>query len=375
MSVLAECVFCNRRVALTDAAVVANVHCPKCHTISLVVVQSPESEPASAVAAATPSENVSTGPESTRGPTKRSGLAVADVPRPPAAISPATVRQPRVEAARQKLAGALGLLCGGLALSAATVPATCWLVIPLGAVGLAAAAYGTLRLQQTRSAQALALSAATLNTVLLVVALFVPARLGAVYGATRLQRTDPYSIQVIPLPGHFTTVDRARSDWVDASAAALQQGQVQVQITAAYLGRVELQTGTKASWTKDDYLTVHLHAQKSSSWRDLARPWEVPGLRGVAEAPTLTAAAGGAVYARVQLPGMPEGGQERRVANYPVRIKEEVLYFEAPPQEVDLLRLEVPAAAWGGKGTFRFALPRAMIETAPVQPLKGGARK
>jgi hypothetical protein len=39
------------------------------------------------------------------------------------------------------------------------------------------------------------------------------------------------------------------------------------------------------------------------------------------------------------------------------------LVFEAPPAGAKSLRLELPAAVWGGAGAFKFLLPSSMIRT------------
>jgi hypothetical protein len=45
---------------------------------------------------------------------------------------------------------------------------------------------------------------------------------------------------------------------------------------------------------------------------------------------------------------------------FPGKAVEDVLVFPAPAG-VGPLRLELPAAAWGGQGVFRFTIPASML--------------
>ncbi|TMQ32989.1 MAG: hypothetical protein E6K70_15585 [Planctomycetota bacterium] len=54
----------------------------------------------------------------------------------------------------------------------------------------------------------------------------------------------------------------------------------------------------------------------------------------------------------------------RRAAVFPVVFQEGVFLFEPPAPGVAYLRLDVPAEAWGGRGAFRFTIPRSMLRAA-----------
>ncbi len=53
---------------------------------------------------------------------------------------------------------------------------------------------------------------------------------------------------------------------------------------------------------------------------------------------------------------------ERPKSLYPKLYADDFLVFEVPRANVEFLRLELPAAAFGGTGTLRFQIPKAMIE-------------
>jgi hypothetical protein len=57
---------------------------------------------------------------------------------------------------------------------------------------------------------------------------------------------------------------------------------------------------------------------------------------------------------------------KRRANLFPVQTADEVFAFETPPEGWESLRLEVPAAAWGGAGVFRFTIPATMLVSAPA---------
>jgi hypothetical protein len=46
---------------------------------------------------------------------------------------------------------------------------------------------------------------------------------------------------------------------------------------------------------------------------------------------------------------------------FPTAVADQVLLFDVPPPELHYLRLELPAAFWGGTGFFRFTIPSAMV--------------
>jgi hypothetical protein len=62
-----------------------------------------------------------------------------------------------------------------------------------------------------------------------------------------------------------------------------------------------------------------------------------------------------------------QGGGPSSSAGVTLDVTDEILAFEQPPS-LDGLRLELPAAAWGGTGVFRFALPASFIRTAHGPP-------
>src|SRR5207249_4308345 len=69
----------------------------------------------------------------------------------------------------------------------------------------------------------------------------------------------------------------------------------------------------------------------------------------------------GKAYAQLEVLAAGVVDKERKASVFPVATVDEVLAFAKPARAVESLRLELPAAAWGGAGVFRFTIPRAMI--------------
>jgi hypothetical protein len=163
---------------------------------------------------------------------------------------------------------------------------------------------------------------------------------------------------------------------VDASRAALQQSGLRVQVVGASVGpaepRATLHKRTPNKKGAAAALFIRLRARRVEDARAFAAdPLRQPDRPDEAHHPTLTDNTG-KVYRQRPVPSAPEGvGKSSR---FPVTVVEEVFAFEAPPPGVESLRLEVPAAAWGGSGAFRFTIPAAIIERQPPAPARGGRR-
>ncbi len=68
-------------------------------------------------------------------------------------------------------------------------------------------------------------------------------------------------------------------------------------------------------------------------------------------------------YKRLSLdPGSQVPGQISSATSiYPGKRLEDLLVFEPPIENLQFLRLELPAAAFGGTGTLRLQIPKTMI--------------
>jgi hypothetical protein len=150
-------------------------------------------------------------------------------------------------------------------------------------------------------------------------------------------------------------------DWPNASRAAVRLGDVRIQILLVKVSPVTINKGPEDEQTREEYLLVSLRATNVgaagegipySGWTKNASGGNGPTLRDRS----------GALCRRKTFPAnvtvLGQAGKERL---YPGRGVNDLLVFEVPPEEKDCLFLELPASAWSGSGTVRFALPKEMV--------------
>jgi hypothetical protein len=163
----------------------------------------------------------------------------------------------------------------------------------------------------------------------------------------------------VPLPGTRGNLAHPDGQWVDAQRYALKQGQVQVQVLSAAV-RPSKPTSAK-NVTPKLALFVSLRSQQpgtAGEFTSKPMPASSPGFG--AAGPRLTDRRGKG-YALQEVQEVETAKSPRKSRMFPAAIQEHLFVFEAPPPEVECLRLEVPAAAWGGIGDFCFEIPKFMI--------------
>jgi hypothetical protein len=187
--------------------------------------------------------------------------------------------------------------------------------------------------------------------------------------------SDPMVIRRIPLVG---SVGASRSDeWVDASQLALQQDQVRVQVTQVAIGPIESASNSKKKENQKNYLQIRLRTYRvQDSNAFVANRFESPYPRADKPRPTVTDRSG-MVHQPLNLLSAESAEQYRRSTVFPVSIVDDVFIFDAFPLDDADVRLEIPTAAWGGVGAFRFRIPNAMIRrnATPQVGSVGGARE
>jgi hypothetical protein len=199
----------------------------------------------------------------------------------------------------------------------------------------------------------------TVAAAVLGMALVFPGFLGPTYRGFKDDKpVNPAAIRRIPLPGTSPSTEAGDPEWADAGRTALQQGQVTVQVDEVTVASVPITSSETKKGKADASLVIRLRIQTMPGPRGGAASGDLAALKDT-HRPALTDAAGKA-YALldVQAGGTPDKG--RRVLQFGLASR--VLVFEAPPADVQFLRLELPAAAWGGSGTYRFAIPGSLIQ-------------
>ena len=366
----AECVFCGHQVLAPDHAFGGSACCPKCTNFFTLA-------PVGRIRATGLSRPLEPPHEAPAGPaTLSAGLprhALDPGPACECAPGPESVQAARVqlvhplERARPEPRGLdpVGLgawFAAGAALLCASGPALCRFVLPLGAVGLVLGAAGLLSVLARRTRLLFPATGIAVTCLVLVAAVRFPGLLGPDFLAYRTSDAlDPEAMQVVPLPGSPPNAGPADPDWVDASRAGLQQGRLFIEVPDVSIGSVTATSASTRNISPGQYLLLRLRIKQIEVAGKFTAKRSQPPL-----------------FAKVR-PGLKDNTgkvyplrdvqevaavSERRAAVFPVVFQEGVFLFEPPAAGVAYLRLEVPAEAWGGRGAFRFTIPRSMLRAA-----------
>jgi hypothetical protein len=271
--------------------------------------------------------------------------------------------------------GAVALFLGGAALLCASAHPLGRFVVPLSLVSLLAGLVGLVLASTSGKTRLLLPGAGTaVGGIVLFIALLFPALLGPIYRASRDRNPiDPAAIRPVPLPGRTPASVPDDAGWADASRVVLHQGRVRLQVTKVSVGPLETPSTSKKKGKPEEYLVIHLRTHRVEDPGELAaNRGKRPELHKEAPRPILKDESG-KVYATKEVLAMDAAEEVRKSSLFPVTMANELFVFEPPAAGLTSLRLEVPAAAWGGPGVFRFAIPSTMIQREPVGRHRVGA--
>jgi hypothetical protein len=177
--------------------------------------------------------------------------------------------------------------------------------------------------------------------------------------------------------------------WVDASKRGVQQGDIRVEIGGVAERNVKVRDVLgEETVSPTKYLTIQVILSNTSTTRKIdflgwsgagATPLALSDLLGgansnKANATETVAAAGrnaaslmddhGNSYKRItlELGGQIPGQINAATSIYPEKQLEDLLVFEPPIDNIQFLRLELPAGAFGGTGSLYLQIPKAMIQ-------------
>jgi hypothetical protein len=269
-----------------------------------------------------------------------------------------------LEHPRFPILGAFGLLLASLAFVSAQVPFLFPAALPLAGVGLVT---GFAGLWATRPRSpggwlvTLAGASASLAGVLVMV--FWPNLLGLGYGAPEtaaptFDRKAVYSYEQKTNLGR----DREDAEWLDARKYFVQQGIVRIRVDWARLQRVSYQHDKTSRLTSDKKLVIGLRviAMRPAPKVRYAGWWVKKGEQDVAA--RLIDSTDRSYSLAVLPPGSVAAGQLDAAGDLPPgKFIKDLIVFEPPAPGFQYLRLELPAAAFGGTGTLRFQLNRSMV--------------
>jgi hypothetical protein len=274
--------------------------------------------------------------------------------------------------------GLLALLLGAAALFCAAVSPLCVCVIPASILAVLAGLMGAALVKTFERHRMLTpIAGISLGTLVVVTASVLPSLLGPAYRSYRERDTyDPMTIRAVPLAGRGNDEVPSSPEWVEADRFALQQGRLRIHVASLVVGPVvppdKVKKNDKPKEKPPEFLVLRLRVNHIERTNDFtADPLTWTGSHGQKPLLALLDNAGKA-YAPRALPGIRTADEVRKSSLFPVAVVEEIYGFEPPPANVESLRLEVPASAWGGTGVFRFTVPNTMILRQPFVPARGG---
>jgi hypothetical protein len=194
----------------------------------------------------------------------------------------------------------------------------------------------------------------------LAAALANPRLLGPTYAAYRQPPESDSEIKVIPHPQYLRDPEVRSAEWVDASKATIQQGRTRVEVLDAGVGQARA-VGTTSEPRR--YLLVRIRLRRAKTGDEIAADAFAPPLVWSDEVRATLWDSSGERYEQrpVSVNRAGQGGPSSYIG-VNLDVSDEVLAFEIPPAPSNGLRLELPAEAWGGSGTLKFAIPRSMIK-------------
>jgi hypothetical protein len=162
----------------------------------------------------------------------------------------------------------------------------------------------------------------------------------------------------------FSRIDEQQrqeaASWVDASKDAAKHGDVRVRVTSVTLGPVDLNgNDRKTEKSLHDNLQIRLVIENTSAEKNVDyKGWSIGAGPDVA---TLKDNAF-ATYPAAGFAKQVKGQIRKSEPIKPAQSLEDILVFQAPLNNPQELRLELPATAFGGLGKIKFRIPAAMIK-------------
>jgi hypothetical protein len=161
---------------------------------------------------------------------------------------------------------------------------------------------------------------------------------------------DPHEFLIVTPDNRQIVNDLGRAEWADAATTALRQRDVHIRIVSAKVDAPPLKRSAAGADTSQALVIL---VQIANSAR--TAPAGYQGLLKGATPPALTDERGKS-YPLRRYP--PDALDSTITSNKPVQ---EWLVFEPVAADVESVKLELPASAWGGSGMCRFHIPRSMM--------------
>jgi hypothetical protein len=382
MPIYAECLFCRFQTQVPDQAVGMSVKCPKCKSFFTMAPIKPSKSRStkkdkyadSSVDAPNPVSGTSQTASATIDPTGRDQpvedekevepdrlLPQFALPKTSTQLAVSPSKVPSGFLARQiDFSTFLVILLGGGALGFAQSLTLAPWVIPIAILGLLMGVITLFSRMVRDQAIAVIVAGTSLNALILFAAMFFPGLLGPTYELSRSSDPEPDRVRVIPFPGQSPSLASENPDWIDASKASLQSGNVQVQVVNAKIVSEPKKGKTKSGGKK--FLVIRLSIKHMASGSEFTSDqWSTSGLSNSAPQIVLTDDLGRTYSQQPSSLKVDTTSKAMNSSTFPIAGSDPAFVFEAPSNEVNSLRLEVSSVGWGSKATFRFLIPSSMF--------------
>ena len=396
MSFVAECPFCRIKLqGVPDHRAGGSVECPRCHNLFTLaaMVNPPTLRPrpvqaaalagAPAVPAAEPKPVVQTEelpvrvtqsdqaiprPSPTAPQTGPDQEPVKVEPRLPDFSRPPAKKNyappPKAEGWEVNGFGLASFLLGGLALAIASLSYIGMLAMPLSGLGVLLAFMGLAVSSPKKGGVIYPIAGLTVCLPVLLILIFSPGLLGGRPFDFSWGKKQAASGTVVHLPrqGRGWHVAVNEQEWTDASKGGLTRDGVRLQVSAVAIQPVETKDARTGRTASERCLAITLQISNVDRVRKINyASWAESAPSSQKGSPSLLDNLGRSYRRKKVSSDRDRTGSIRTVTIDPGKDVEEVLVFEAPPQEIAFLSLELPGSALGVSGVFKLEIPRQMI--------------
>jgi hypothetical protein len=322
------------------------VLCPYCRRGR---VRAPETLVGRSVACPSCSSSLTIAPDSVMPSSPRSADTVTAPAAETAIAISAVASEPEVDDSRGNPALAPALIAitlGSIGFGLSQLPYGRISASILGGLGLIV---GLISLSVMEHKRILPAVATGINAIVLVLALLLPSWLGITSWRPVKEVDDSGTVRAVGL----TDGVASPADWVDVSKSAWQRDDVRVSVTGVSIGQIEL-VGPKEKrrWTKEKFLQVRLKVENVG----VSRAIDFRGWSAGPQGPKLIPPTGESVGIKTWEDGWAAPAKPAAANLFPGRGTEQTLIFPYPATGSGPLRLELPAAAFGGTESVRLQL-------------------
>lgn len=255
------------------------------------------------------------------------------------------------------------LLLASAALVAASIPYLRVLALPLSGLGIILGASALMSADKRKSGIGLPLAGGVVSLAVFFLAGIWLDQFKIILGGWRKSPAGEQKTVPLRNQANRSGTDHAPNDWVDASQEAVQLGDVRVRLVSATIGTVELKDSKGKKRPSEKCLILKVRVSNAGAERVVQfSSWYKPGSLSEKGVPLLHDNQG-KLYSLKSFPADLElVGRITQAVLPPSKKVEDVLIFEGRPTQVEFLRLELPASAFGSAGVVRMQIPGRMIQ-------------